>query len=51
MGSVFTVELPMELTDESAVKKQDAPIARESLNGVKVLTPAYLPGGAPLFIP
>ena len=37
VGSVFTVELPMELTDESRVKKQDAPIARESLNGVKVL--------------
>ena len=28
VGSVFTVELPMELTDESLVKKQDAPISR-----------------------
>ena len=37
VGSVFTVELPMELTDESRVKKQDAPISRESLKGVKVL--------------
>ena len=37
VGSVFTVELPMELTDESRVKKQDVPISRESLKGVKVL--------------
>ena len=37
VGSVFTVELPMKLTDESRVKKQDTPIARESLKGVKVL--------------
>ena len=37
VGSVFTVELPMELTDESRVKKQDVPISRESLKGIKVL--------------
>ena len=36
-GSVFTVELPMELTDESRVQKQDTPAAGASLKGVKLL--------------
>ena len=37
VGSVFTVELPMELTDESKVQKQDYPNANTDLMGVKVL--------------
>ena len=37
VGSTFTVELPMELTDKSRVQKQDAPIAKTELKGVKVL--------------
>ena len=37
VGSTFTVELPMVLTDESRVQKQDAPIAKTELKGMKVL--------------
>ena len=36
-GSTFTVELPMELADESMIQKPDAPVAKESLKGVKIL--------------
>ena len=36
-GSTFTVELPLELTDESNVLKQDYPTADGGLMGVKVL--------------
>ena len=36
-GSSFTVELPMELTDEGSVRRQDAPVAKVNLKGVHVL--------------
>ena len=36
-GSVFTVELPMELTEESKVQKQDRSALSQNLSGVKVL--------------
>ena len=36
-GSVFTVELPLELTDESKVQKQDYPDTNADLRGVKIL--------------
>ena len=36
-GSAFTVLLPMELTDESKVLKQDVPAAKADLRGVKIL--------------
>ena len=36
-GSTFTVELPVELAVESSVQKQELPIAKTSLKGVKVL--------------
>ena len=36
-GSVFTVELPMELTEESKVQKQDRSALNQNLSGVKVL--------------
>ena len=37
VGSTFTVELPMELSDESKVHRQDAPVAYTRLEGVKIL--------------
>ena len=37
VGSSFTVELPMELTDEESVRQQEQPLARTNLTGVKVL--------------
>ena len=37
VGSTFTVELPMELTDEEHVRKQELPIAKANLTGVKAL--------------
>ena len=36
-GSTFTVELPMELTDQANVRKRELPIAKANLAGVKVL--------------
>lgn len=36
-GSAFTVELPMELTDEEYVRKQELPITKADLTGVKIL--------------
>lgn len=36
-GSTFTVELPLELTDESKIQKQDHPVANVDLTGVKIL--------------
>ena len=36
-GSTFTVELPLELTDESKVQKQEHPTANANLMGVKIL--------------
>ena len=36
-GSTFTVEFPLELTEESKVKKQDIPAAKMDLAGVKIL--------------
>ena len=36
-GSLFTVELPLELTDGESVQKQDAPAAQSNLTGVRVL--------------
>ncbi|MDY3250323.1 MAG: ATP-binding protein [Candidatus Choladocola sp.] len=36
-GSTFVVELPLELTDESRVQKQDTSVAGVNMNGVKVL--------------
>ena len=36
-GSTFTVELPLELTDESRVRKQPAPSARTYLTDVNIL--------------
>ena len=36
-GSTFTVELPLELTDESKVAKQDYPSAIIDFKGVKIL--------------
>ena len=36
-GSTVTVELPMELTDESNVQKQELPAANANLMGVKIL--------------
>ena len=36
-GSVFTVELPLELTDRECIRKQDIPVARVNLIGVKIL--------------
>ena len=36
-GSTLTVELPMELTDESNVQKQELPAANANLMGVKIL--------------
>lgn len=36
-GSVFTVELPLELTDRECIRKQDIPVARVNLSGVKIL--------------
>ena len=37
VGSSFTVELPMELTDAEHIRKQDAPIATAELSGAKIL--------------
>ena len=37
VGSTFTVELPLELTDAEHIQKQDVPIATAKLTGVKVL--------------
>lgn len=37
IGSTFTVELPLELTDGSKVQKQDLPSAETELQGVKIL--------------
>ena len=36
-GSVFTVELPLELTDESRVPRQELPAAETDLTGVRIL--------------
>ena len=36
-GSTFTVEIPLELTDGENVQKQDLPMAKTNLRGVKVL--------------
>ena len=36
-GSTFIVELPLELTDESKVQKQDTSVASVSMKGIKVL--------------
>ncbi|MCI5595657.1 MAG: ATP-binding protein, partial [Lachnospiraceae bacterium] len=36
-GSTFVVELPLELTNESNVKKQCIPVSKVNLNGVKIL--------------
>lgn len=36
-GSVFTVELPMELTDAEKVRKQEPPVAKADLTGVRLL--------------
>ena len=36
-GSTFTVELPLELTDESKVQQQDYPAVKTYLKGVKIL--------------
>lgn len=36
-GSVFTVELPLEITDKSNVCEKAVPIANVDLNGVKIL--------------
>ncbi|MBP0965328.1 MAG: response regulator [Oscillospiraceae bacterium] len=36
-GSVFTVELPLEITDKSNVCEKAMPIANVDLNGVKIL--------------
>ncbi|MGN0679783.1 MAG: ATP-binding protein [Oscillospiraceae bacterium] len=37
VGSTFTVELPLELTDESKVQKKELPASGVDLNGVKIL--------------
>ncbi|MDO4516379.1 MAG: ATP-binding protein [Bacillota bacterium] len=37
VGSTFTVEIPMELTEESKVQKQDLPAVEANLMGVKIL--------------
>ncbi|MGN0979796.1 MAG: ATP-binding protein [Candidatus Avoscillospira sp.] len=37
IGSVFTVELPMELTDAEDVEKQDMPMNRADLTGIRIL--------------
>ena len=37
VGSTFTVELPVELTEASQVRRQDAPAASADLTGVRVL--------------
>ena len=37
VGSVFTVELPMELTDAETVSPQELPHMRDSLRGIHVL--------------
>lgn len=37
VGSVFTVEFPMELTDESKVEVKNLPADNSDLNGVKIL--------------
>lgn len=37
IGSTFTVEIPMELTDAGNVQKQELPVAKSTLTGVKVL--------------
>ena len=37
VGSTFTVELPLELSDEESVKKQDMPVHRTDLLGLNVL--------------
>lgn len=36
-GSTFIVELPLELTDESKVQKQDTSVAGVNMKGIKVL--------------
>ncbi|MGN1090075.1 MAG: ATP-binding protein, partial [Huintestinicola sp.] len=36
-GSVFTVEFPMELTEESMVKVQNLPASNVDLNGISIL--------------
>ncbi|MGN0426478.1 MAG: ATP-binding protein [Agathobacter sp.] len=36
-GSTFIVEIPLELTDESKVQKQDASVANVDMNGIRVL--------------
>ena len=37
VGSTFTVELPMELTDGEKVEKQDLSAAKADLNGIRIL--------------
>ena len=37
VGSAFTVELPLELTGEESISRQEQPHMRESLHGVRVL--------------
>ena len=37
VGSTFTVELPLEVTDAEYVRKQDLSIAKVNLSGVKIL--------------
>ena len=37
VGSAFTVELPMQLTDAQAIDRQELPHMRESLRGVRAL--------------
>ena len=37
VGSTFTVDLPMEITDECEVEKKDYPVANIDLTGIKIL--------------
>ena len=37
VGSTFTVELPMELTDAENVRPQNIPIVKANLSGIKIL--------------
>ena len=37
VGSTFTVQLPLELTEEKAIQKQAQTVARADLTGVKLL--------------
>ena len=36
-GSSFTVEVPLELTDENSIRKQEISVSGEALKGVKIL--------------